>query len=468
MKRRRVVRPKRVRARPRGSRASRIRWRVAGFFRPRQAAARRIALAAVLLVVVLIPLPVLIADTSPQAPACAGGDCHARAVSAQRWAVPLPGSWSAGTGPGTSGDGGTVPPGGQGGYVAVGGGFVVVGTGLTLTGYAEDTGRERWNTALTAPAGTKIVSVRAWPGVITAGLLAPGGKSRTEVVLDSATGAKRRHYPAAVFGGAVAASGATTVVINRTTVTSYNNVTGRVRWQRAHTADQSWQADGRTLYLAQAPGGYLSSSPVTALKVINLTTGAERVLSSPLGQPFSGTLAMATGGAVLFASPAGVAAYSGATGDLLWKRAGWVPEGADPAARQADFTVAGGALVAADPLTGRVRATVPAGTATGTAALYVVRGGVALGLDSGPNGDAWGYGMAAGRVIWTWPALPWPHFFSDPSGLGGSAAVSGDTVVVTACPHLAASQGACADPELVAFNVGAASGRAGAPPPGAA
>ena len=40
-----------------------------------------------------------------------------------------------------------------------------------------------------------------------------GGRTRTEVVIDSATGAELRQYPAAVFGGAVAASAATTVVI---------------------------------------------------------------------------------------------------------------------------------------------------------------------------------------------------------------------------------------------------------------
>jgi hypothetical protein len=91
--------------------------------------------------------------------------------------------------------------------------------------------------------------------------------------------------------------------------------------------------------------------------------------------------------------------------------------------------------------------------ATGAAALYVVRDGVALGLDGGANGAAWGYDMSTGQVAWTLPALPWPHFFSGTAGLGGSAAASGDLVVVTACPHLAASQGTCADPELVAFTV---------------
>ena len=51
----------------------------------------------------------------------------------------------------------------------------------------------------------------------------------------------------------------------------------------------------------------------------------------------------------------------------------------------------------------------------------MVRGGVALGLDGGANGDGVGVDMAAGRVTWTSLALPWPHYFSDLSGLGGSA-----------------------------------------------
>ena len=74
-------------------------------------------------------------------------------------------------------------------------------------------------------------------------------------------------------------------------------------------------------------------------------------------------------------------------------------------------------------------------------------------MTSGANGQAWGYDLAAGRVTWNSAALPWPHFYSDLSGLGGSAATSGGTVVVTACPHLAASPGICADPELVAFSL---------------
>lgn len=414
-------------------------------------------LAFALLVVVLIPLPVLASDAPPRPPGCGDGSCRTLPVSAELWAVPLvgtwpAGTWSAGTGPGTTGDGGTVPVNGQPAAVAVGDGIVVVGTGLSLTGYDSGKGGKRWQATLTAPGGTEIVAVRAWPGVITVGLLAPGGHARTEVVLDAATGRELRHYPAAVFGGTVTASSAVTVVIGRATVTCYDNATGRARWQRSTSGGQSWQADGQTLYVARAPGGYLSSSPVTALKVINLRTGAEQVLSSPQASPFSGTLAMAAHGTVVFASSAGVTAYSGSTGNLLWSRAGWVPEGTDPAAQQVDFTTADGALLGADPATGAVRASVPASAVTGASALYVVRGGVALGLDSGASGAAWGYDMAKGKVKWTRPALPWPHFYSGAAGLGGSAAAAGDMVVVAACPDLAAP-GTCAAPELVAFNI---------------
>jgi hypothetical protein len=66
---------------------------------------------------------------------------------------------------------------------------------------------------------------------------------------------------------------------------------------------------------------------------------------------------------------------------------------------------------------------------------------VALGLDSGQGGEAWGYSMAAARVIWTASGLPWPHYFSDLSGLGGSADESGSTVVVAICAKQAVPSG---------------------------
>jgi hypothetical protein len=189
-------------------------------------------------------------------------------------------------------------------------------------------------------------------------------------------------------------------------------------------------------------------------------------------------MAIAAEGAVLFTSAAGVTAYSGSTGGSLWSMPDAVPEGADPSAQLIYLTSAGGALVGVDPLTGAVKASVSGSTAGGSAGMYVVRGGVALGLDSGQGGEAWGFNVAAGRVTWTTPGLPWPHYFSDLSGLGGSAAASGNVVVVAACPHLArpsitsspavssspsasaSSSGSpvsplrpCATPELVALSV---------------
>ncbi len=85
--------------------------------------------------------------------------------------------------------------------------------------------------------------------------------------------------------------------------------------------------------------------------------------------------------------------------------------------------------------------------------MYVVRDGTAFGLTSGANGQAWGTWPGSGRRPWNSAALPWPHFYSDLSGLGGSADGGGGDVLVTACPHLAASTGICADPELVAFSL---------------
>ncbi len=243
-------------------------------------------------------------------------------------------------------------------------------------------------------------------------------------------------------------------------MTSYDNKSGHIRWYHATGPNKSWQADGTTLYIAESDGGYLGSAPVTALQVMNLSSGAERPLSSPVGQPFSGTLAAAADGVALFASAGGVTAYSGSTGGMLWSKPASVPEGTDPAQGLVYLTSAGSTLTGVDPLTGQVKTSVSGSGANGTAAMYVVRDGVALGLDGGASGDAWAYDVAAGRVTWTSSSLPWPHYFSDLSGLGGSAAVSGDSdvVVIAACPQLSspstsASAAACADPELVAFTL---------------
>lgn len=178
---------------------------------------------------------------------------------------------------------------------------------------------------------------------------------------------------------------------------------------------------------------------------------------------------------MLFTSAAGVTAYSGSTGGTLWSMRGAVPEGTDPVANLVYLTSSTGVLVGADPLTGDVKTQVSGSTVGGSARMYVVRGGVALGLDSGQDGEAWGYDFAAGRVTWTAPGLPWPHYFSDLSGLGGSADQSADLVVIAVCPRLKVAatetgtpspsaaatpstsstppQHLCAVPELVALNI---------------
>jgi len=410
----RVARARAMRARPgSGARRGRV---PAGWV-------SRGVLAAVLLAVVLFP--VANAASGQQPAACRG--CRAQPAIAQRWTARLSGDWAVG-----AGATGTVPASGQA-YVAAGGGIAAVGDGLSVTAYRLRDGAQLWQATVNALPGSSISSVRAWPGVITAGVVAPDGKTRTEVVLDSATGAALQQYPAAVYGGAVAASAASTVVVGTAGVTSYDNATGKVRWQRKSGAGQSWRADGDILYVAESAGGYLGSAPVTSLRVINLGSGAERTLRSPPGHTFSGTLALAADGVVLFTSAAGVTAYSGSTGGMLWSVTSAVPEGADASAQLVYLTVAGGALIGVDPLTGSVRGTVPGATAGASAGIYVVRGKVALGLDSGQGGEAWGYSMAAARVIWTAPGLPWPHYFSDLSGLGGSSDASGTAVLVAVC-----------------------------------
>jgi PQQ-like domain len=461
----RAVRP--ARAPRRGARK-----RAARTARGARAASRRLAwlrrgvLAVALVAVVFFPVSV---TSSGQQPAACRG-CRVQPASAERWTAQLAGTWAV-----AAGATGTVPVGGQA-YVAAGDGIAAVGDGLTLTGYRLRDGRRLWQAALGAPAGSAIISVRAWPGVVTAGILAPGGRTRTEVVLDSGTGVVVGRYPAAVFGGAVAASAATTVVVGPDAVTSYVNGTGTgqgsqgsqgrstgkggkrpkggqgptIRWQRPTGAAQSWRADGSTLYVAESAGGYLGSAPVTGLHVIDLSSGAEGTLRAPPGHTFAGTMALAADGVVLFTSATGVTAYNGSTGDTLWSVSAAVPEGADPAAGLIYLTVAGGALVGVAPLTGAVRASVSGATAGGSAGIYVVRGGVALGLDEGQGGEAWGYNTMAGRVTWTAAGLPWPHYFADLSGLGGSADESGDTVVVAVCAKLAPASAGPASPATTA------------------
>ena len=156
------------------------------------------------------------------------------------------------------------------------------------------------------------------------------------------------------------------------------------------------------------------------------------------GLSFDGTLSTALDGVVLFSSAAGVTAYSGTTGAWLWSVPGAVPESTDRRPRLIYLTE-GSNLVGVDPLTGRVKATASGSAVNGSAGVYVVKDGVALGLDQGGNGDAWGYDLAVQRVTLAAAGLPWPHYFVDLGGVGGSADPASDLVIIAACTQLAPS-----------------------------
>lgn len=411
---------------------------------------RRGTLAAVLVVLALVPYPSLGGSAIVPAAACRT-TCHPGQQNMLKWTRSLPGSWN--VLPGLSG---TAPANGQA-FAAVGNGLVALGTGMTVYAYSAANGKLLWQDPLTEfPAGAAIVSVRNWTGEVTVGVSYQG--QRTEVVLAAPTGVQTGQYLSAPFGGAVAGTVKYTVIVGATAVTSYANGTGRVRWQRpTGKVAQSWQADGRYLYVAESQSGYLGSAPVTALRRIDTVTGAEQEIlpAEPAGSPpdqdgtaFDGSLAAAFDGVVLFSSAAGVTAYSGSTGVRLWSMAGVVPEGADP--QQGRFYLTrGSSLVAVIPLTGRIRATVPSG------GLYSVRDGVALGLDLGASGDAWGYYLAGQRVAMTAPGLGWPHYFVDSSELGGSADPHSDLIVIAACTQ--AGQSATTQPTQSATPTSSAS-----------
>lgn len=396
---------------------------------------RRWILAVVLVGVVVAPYPTQGAAGPPPA-ACRSG-CRSGSVSSMvRWTTPLAGSWDV-----TPGLTGTAPASGLA-YAAVGSGVAAVGAGLTVTGYSSRTGARRWRDTLTGfPPGAAIVSVRAWPGEVTAGVsyrpaAGAGAAQRAEVVISDATGAQTGRYPAAAFGGAVAGSTKYTVVVGATAVTSYDNATGRVRWRRpTGQVAQAWRTDGNWLYVTESAAGFVGSAPVTALRRIDLTTGIEFDVEPLEGPTFDGALSMAFDGVVLFSSATGVTAYSGTTGAWLWSAPGAVPEGAD---RHPDriYLTEGSNLVGVDPQTGRIKATASGSAVSGSAGVYVVRDGVALGLDQGASGDAWGYDLALQRVTLAASGLPWPHYFVDPSGVGGSADPASDLVVIAACAQL--------------------------------
>ena len=411
--------------------------------------ARRAALAVVLAGAAIVPgRAASVIPTGCQDRACGS-------AGKLLWSRLLPGSWTA------SPQDGTVPAQGQA-YLAAGGGVAAVGSGLLVTAYDLATGEQRWQVPLTGlPAGSAVVSVRAWPGVVTAGVSVPRTRrhpaGRTEFVLGDRTGGVVARYPAAVYGGAVAASADGTVVIGPRAVTSYASATGRVRWRRATgPRPQAWRLDAGDLYLAVTGGSYLAGGPVTALRRISLRNGGERVLR-PAGREFTGTLSAALDGVLLFTGTGGVSAYSGLTGQLLWQRPSVLPQSADLVSALF-YLSKGNTLMAVQPGTGlRVRGR----TVTGSAGLYGVRDGVALGLDHGAEGDAWGYRVAGSKVIWTTPRIPWPHLFTDLSGVGGSADPGSAIVLLTSCTDVGPSPSPSSSPTASASG---SSGGAGSPP----
>ncbi|HTT53110.1 MAG TPA: PQQ-binding-like beta-propeller repeat protein [Streptosporangiaceae bacterium] len=402
---------------------------------------------------------ILVALAITPGPASAARPCTARGCQAAgrpRWAQLLPGPWVA-----EPGLAGTTPAQGEA-YAAMGRQLAVIGFGSTVQAYRASTGAPLWVSSLAGlGAGAQIVSVRSWPRVITAGVTVPGrapqaASTRREVVLSAATGRLIRSFPAAPFGGAVSAAAGRTVIVGSTAVTCYSNRTGAVLWSRpTGPAAQAWKADGNELYVAVAAGGYLSGAPVRALRKINLRTGAQRLVR-PLGTSFQGTLSRAVDGVVVFTGARGSIAYSGSTGAWLWRRAGALPEVTDPADGLL-YLSDGSALAGVDPRTGRPQVHVSGGSAPGPSGIYAVRHGTVLGLDPGAGGDAWGYSAAAGQVLWTNPAVPWPHFFVDLSGIGGSTSPWSTAVLLATCAQTGAAVpgGAgqvCVKPELTALN----------------
>jgi PQQ enzyme-like repeat protein len=393
--------------------------------------ARRAVLAATLLAVALVPYPVIGSASIPSATSCRTHCRPAGSAGKILWTRKLPGAWTA-----SAGLNGTVPVSGQA-YVAVGHGLAVVGVGMSLRAYSSGTGRLQWDDELPGfPAGSAIVSVRVWPGVVTAGVsYGPGGASRAEVVFSSTTGKQYHWYSATRFGGAVWATTQTTVVVGPGAVTAFDNSTGKPRWRRpTGSADQSWQVDGSDLYVTVAAGGYLGSQPVTALRRIDLATGVENVVR-PAAAAFHGTLSGLVDNVVLFSSNTGVTAYDGLTGLWLWSLRGAVPESTDPSQGRFYLTQ-GTSLLEVDPTSGQVLARASGSAVAGSAGLFAVRNGVALGLDQGANGEAWGYDVSTQQVVWTASRVPWPHYFVDLGGLGGSAEPDGAKVIVAACGKL--------------------------------
>jgi hypothetical protein len=406
--------------------------------------------------VVLVAAAIIPGHASSQASKhCLGSRCAP--MGSILWTRSLPGHWIA-----EDGVTGTVPEGGDA-YVAATANLAVLGDGTLVAAYHARTGEPVWDRVLTGfGPGAAIVSVRAWPSVVAVGVQVPatsGSQSWYEAIFSAATGAQLRSFPSAQFGGAVWASKSSVVVVGDSAVTSYDKATGRVQWRRATgLVQQAWKVSGPYLFMEETVGGYLSSSPVTALRRLDLQTGTERVVR-PVGRAFAGTLVGIVGGVALFAGSDGLSGYSAMSGRLLWprsarqRRPGTLELIDSSSSIPTVYVSSGNTLIGLNVQTGTpVNGPVPALSAS----LYAITGSIALGLDQaqGDLGEAWGYDVATHRVVWTSAALHWPHFFVDPTGLGGSVSSPRGITLLTTCAAQGAASGGraapCLRPELAA------------------
>jgi outer membrane protein assembly factor BamB len=406
---------------------------------------RRALLAAVLVGAAVIPGRAM----SGQAQHCSGPSCDT--PGSIRWQQPLTGSWVA-----ESGVSGTVTA-QNSPYAASDASLAVVGSGTSVTAYQMSDGKRLWQAALTGfAAGTAIVGVRVFPGVVAVGVQPPAGRParRDEVLLSAATGQRIRAYRAATYGGAIEASKADAVIVGTSAVTAYANATGRVLWRRpTGPGAQSWRVSGQYVYVTEAASGNIGATGVPAVRRIDLRTGAERVLR-PSTSTFPGTISDAVDGDLLFSGAGGVSAYNGQTGKLIWHRDSAVLELADESAGLV-YLGSGSSLIGVDVGSGVVVSQAGMSVAN---SLYWVSDGTALGLDQDALGQAWGYDLTTRRVVWTTSGLPWPHFFVDLSGLGGSASQRGDTALIATCAQVgtsvvAGSAPPCTKPELAAVQL---------------
>jgi outer membrane protein assembly factor BamB len=410
--------------------------------------ARRAVLAVVLVGAAIIPGRA----SNLQAQYCSGRKCHS--PGSILWTSVLPGSWT--VEPGVTG---TVTSQGAA-YAAVGGGVAVVAAGTTVAALAAGTGRPLWQTSLSGvSAGVAIVSLRAFSDVVAVGVEPSAGGGRQEEILSASTGRLMRAYPAADYGGAIQADKARTVIVGNRAVSAYANATGRVVWSRLiGAAGQAWRVAGNDVYVTETAARRGDAGRITALRKINLRTGAEQVVRMR-GAAVGGTMSDvidAPGGVpvALFASAGGILAYDAADGRLLWQHAGAVLELTDNSAATV-YLATGSALTGIQVGTGTA---VSSTTMSVAGSLYSVSGGVAFALDQDGIGEAWGYDLGKDKIVWTTGSqgsLPWPHFFVDQSGLGGSASPGTDIVVVAICAQLGTAPGgtaapACLRPELAA------------------